>query len=467
PWLSREYCYTPQRAGCAARHIARRLSSCPTSSTPATRCSATVGASPTLTPTSPGPSAPSAVSSVTSSPAYRAGTPGRAARSSCNDSPLVASTTASSTTWLPWIGLTPGSVPGPAIASCSTSGARWAARARVCTTAEAGLCSIHTPGWAWAICSTAEVTWASRFCWSSVSSTGVRCSSPVVDTSPCSAPWLPTRSVPGGGAARWNRSANGRPETRARCTPGAALSRRSASADAGSGRASAGSSTKGARQPSKSSATSTSGAAMNVCSARVSPGPTGSVPLGREPVVSLMRIVVVGQCGEELAGPGLHVPGQHPFAQRPHPAPPLRRLHRGRPHHRRLQALDVVRVDQQRLTELVRGAGELAEHQHPAQVVPGGHVLLGHQVHPVPQRRHQHHVGRPVQGHHLLLRVGVVHVVDRRAAPGAVLAVDVTDHLLHLLAQVPVLLHLLPAGTGHRHQSSGGHGDLLLREQLA
>src|SRR5699024_12407365 len=42
-------------------------------------------------------------------------------------------------------------------------------------------------------------------------------------------------------------------------------------------RASAGSSTKGARQPSKSSATSTSGAATNVCSARVSPGPPGSV----------------------------------------------------------------------------------------------------------------------------------------------------------------------------------------------
>ena len=81
-----------------------------------------------------------------------------------------------------------------------------------------------------------------------------------------------------------------------------------------------------------------------------------------------------------------------------------------------LQALDVVRVDDERAAELVGRAGELAQHQRAALVVAAGDVLLGHQVHPVPQRGHQHHVGGQVQRGHLLPRVGLVQVVHGRAA---------------------------------------------------
>ena len=46
-----------------------------------------------------------------------------------------------------------------------------------------------------------------------------------------------------------------------------------------------------------------------------------------------------------------------------------------------------------RLGQLRRGTRELREHQHPIAVGARGHELLGHQVHPVADGRHQHHVG--------------------------------------------------------------------------
>ena len=47
--------------------------------------------------------------------------------------------------------------------------------------------------------------------------------------------------------------------------------------------------------------------------------------------------------------------------------------------------VDVVGIDDQRLGELARRAGELAEDQHAALVVARGDELLGHQVHAVVQ----------------------------------------------------------------------------------
>ena len=47
--------------------------------------------------------------------------------------------------------------------------------------------------------------------------------------------------------------------------------------------------------------------------------------------------------------------------------------------------LDVVRVDDQRLGHLARGAGEAAQDQHALLVVARGDELLAHQVHAVVQ----------------------------------------------------------------------------------
>ena len=94
-----------------------------------------------------------------------------------------------------------------------------------------------------------------------------------------------------------------------------------------------------------------------------------------------------------------------PAPHRAHPAPGLLGVDRGGAHDGVLQALYVVRVDEERAAEFVGRAGELAQHQRAGFVVAAGDVLLGHQVHAVPQRGHQHHVGGEVQRGHLLPRI--------------------------------------------------------------
>ena len=130
-----------------------------------------------------------------------------------------------------------------------------------------------------------------------------------------------------------------------------------------------------------------------------------------------------------------HVVLADPLAHQPHPAPGLRGADGGRAHDGVLQALDVVRVDQEGAAEFVGRAGELAQHQRAALVVAAGDVLLGHQVHPVPQRGHQHDVGGQVQRRHLLPVVRLVQVVHGRAAHLRVLAVDPAHGLFNVVAQ--------------------------------
>ena len=116
-----------------------------------------------------------------------------------------------------------------------------------------------------------------------------------------------------------------------------------------------------------------------------------------------------------------------------------------RAHQRILDAVGVVRVAQERLPQLGRGAGELAEHQRAAVVDPGGDVLLGDQVHAVAQRGHHHHVGRAVERGQLGAAVRLVQVVHGRHADPAEVAVDPADLALDLVRSSLVVLDPLPA----------------------
>ena len=108
--------------------------------------------------------------------------------------------------------------------------------------------------------------------------------------------------------------------------------------------------------------------------------------------------------------------------------------------------------DQERAAQLVGRAGELAQHQGAALVVAAGDVLLGHQVHPVPQRGDQHDVAGQVQRRHLLPRVGLVQVLHGRAADLRVLAVDPAHLPLDHVPQDTVGPDPLPARAGHLDQ---------------
>ena len=91
--------------------------------------------------------------------------------------------------------------------------------------------------------------------------------------------------------------------------------------------------------------------------------------------------------------------------------------HGDRPHDGVLQPVDVVRVDQHRASQFVGGTGELAEHEHAVVVEAGRHVLLRDEVHAVAQRGDEHDVGGEEERDHLLARVAVVQIADRRCGP--------------------------------------------------
>jgi len=62
--------------------------------------------------------------------------------------------------------------------------------------------------------------------------------------------------------------------------------------------------------------------------------------------------------------------------------------------------LDVVGINQNGVvTELLRRAGQLAQHEHTFEIFAGRDELLRHQVHPVVQRADETEVGQPVQRH--------------------------------------------------------------------
>src|SRR6185295_12989349 len=84
--------------------------------------------------------------------------------------------------------------------------------------------------------------------------------------------------------------------------------------------------------------------------------------------------------------------------EEPHSPPPLLRGHERADLDAPADRLDVVRIDEHGLAQLLRGAGELREEQHAVLSTVAGDVLLGNEVHAVAQRRHEPDVRRHVVG---------------------------------------------------------------------
>ena len=117
--------------------------------------------------------------------------------------------------------------------------------------------------------------------------------------------------------------------------------------------------------------------------------------------------------------------------------------------------------------QLLGRPGELGQHEGASAVVAGGDVLLGHEVHPVPQRGDEHDVGHLEEGGHLLARVGLVQVVDRGVAQVREVAVDPAHGRLDLLAERAVGLDPLAAGGGDLDEGDVRGSDVAVLEQLA
>ena len=100
-----------------------------------------------------------------------------------------------------------------------------------------------------------------------------------------------------------------------------------------------------------------------------------------------------GQRLDKAPAPGIGIVAAQ---ARHHRVPPLLALadRHFEPLHDRLgHPFDIVRIDQDRLAEFVRGAGKARQDRHAGIVgILRGEILLDHEVHAVAQRRHQRRV---------------------------------------------------------------------------
>ena len=144
--------------------------------------------------------------------------------------------------------------------------------------------------------------------------------------------------------------------------------------------------------------------------------------------------------------------GEHLAAHRPHAASALLGRLVERRFDRVLDPFEVVRVDQIGLPEFGCGSGEFAEYQRTAEVAAAGHILLGHQVHPVAQRGDQHDVAGHEERDEFVAGDRAMDVVHHRAADLAVFAVDVADLALDVFAQLLVALDPFAARRGELNQ---------------
>ncbi len=160
------------------------------------------------------------------------------------------------------------------------------------------------------------------------------------------------------------------------------------------------------------------------------------------------------QCDRSFAAKRLEI-GLMPLA-------PLGERHRQRAVDGLADAFRIVRIDQQRRGQFVRGAGKARQDQHAGIVgVLRGDEFLGHQVHAVAQRRHQRRARGAVETGERGAAMRLVDVAQRRPRRLAIGAVDAADRLAHLAADVGIFRN---AGAAARRDLQIGHLAAPVRE---
>ena len=92
------------------------------------------------------------------------------------------------------------------------------------------------------------------------------------------------------------------------------------------------------------------------------------------------------------------------------------------------EALDVVGVDEERVGQLLRGAGQLAQHEHAAKVLARRDELLGDEVHAVVQRADDAEIGQTIERDEAAQLQRAFSIADRTVGrPFAVLGVELGD----------------------------------------
>ena len=164
-------------------------------------------------------------------------------------------------------------------------------------------------------------------------------------------------------------------------------------------------------------------------------------------------------------GPAEDVELAHRHAQARHALALLGRGHRRRAMQRIGGLFDVVRVHDQRLGQLARGAGEAAEDQHALLVVARGDELLAHQVHAVVQAGHHADVGGAEQLVHGVVLVVLGQQVHRLIVRLAEALVDALGDALRCAPGTAVFVERAARRRGDLHEDEAADPLRALLEQ--
>lgn len=105
------------------------------------------------------------------------------------------------------------------------------------------------------------------------------------------------------------------------------------------------------------------------------------------------------QAFENVRGPSEDVASGNGSPQRAHPRPAFLRPHVDGAGEGVGKSVHVVRIDDERVVQLLRGARHLAEHQHAVLVLSCRDEFLGDEIHAVVQRADDAEVSETVQCH--------------------------------------------------------------------
>src|SRR6266571_6080109 len=147
---------------------------------------------------------------------------------------------------------------------------------------------------------------------------------------------------------------------------------------------------------------------------------------------------------EEPHRPGPCVVSSEAVLHRPDAGRLLLDGHRQRPADRAHDLVRIVRVHDERLEQLPRGTGHLAQDEYAVRLLPRGDVLLRDEVHAVTEGCDQGDVARPVEAQEFFEVELAVQIADRRPCERPVAAVDAADPLVDLPLEAGVLGYALP-----------------------
>ncbi len=173
----------------------------------------------------------------------------------------------------------------------------------------------------------------------------------------------------------------------------------------------------------------------------------------------------VRQVADQLRRPSIDIAFSNHATQVTHAVVPLVRGHLESRADAFRELFDVVRVHDERIVQLGRRAGELAQDQHAVLILARRDELLRDQIHPVVQRSDQAEIGGLVQLLDVVVTVVLGEQQNRLPSAALKLPVDSLGFRFHFEQQILVAFDLRPARRADLHEGETFPVGRMLLEQ--